>query len=438
MSRVTLLSPEEGEVSSTIPTFEWTRVHPASANGRAVAYEFQMDDDPDFDSPAISLQVKEVLVVPRWVPNFTAYWRVRALFERPWNEPGPWSLPRSFAYINLPPQIGDIPVLEVIVQQNVVLDLSKYVTDPDDPLEVLSVWSTHPNVLGMSKLNLTFSFPYELGIVTVPFTISDGLNEVEGQCSLNVVRYRHPPYILGLTNHRPPLELQLYEGTTAMYDIQVHDVDSETFAYWTTGSWSGATAFSNGTLRVRGSPGDVGVHEFNLHVADEGDREAVMKVTVEVLNVNDPPDPPSIVSPGSRVTVLEGEVVSFSAVVSDPDLRFGQVLTVTFISNDTGVMRTVETTTLAAVSSSSLPVGEHVVTVVVTDGQYSSSDQVVVTVKEQPVPPPVSTPEREGPSMWVYIVASVVLFAVGFAAGNVQMRRRRDDGPESGPEQPKP
>jgi hypothetical protein len=81
-------------------------------------------------------------------------------------------------------------------------------------------------------------------------------------------------------------------------------------------------------------------------------------------------------------------------------------------------------------STSSFPVGEHVVTVVVSDGQYSSSDQVVVTVKEPPAPPPVSTPGREGPSMWVYIVASIALFAVGFVAGHVQIWRRRDLGPE--------
>ena len=429
MSRVCLLSPKEGEVSSSIPVFKWARVHPASANGRAIAYEFQMDDDPAFGSPAMSLQINYNAVVPQWVPNFTSFWRVRALHERPWNEPGPWSASRSFTYINLPPEIGDIPVIEVIVDQVAVVDLSQYVTDPDDHLSLLSVMSDHPNVLGVSKLNLTLSFSEEVGTVPVPFTISDRLNEVTGQFTVNVVRYRHPPYILGLTNHKPPLELQLFEGTTAWYDILVHDVDSEHFAYWTTGSWSGVTAFSNGTLRVRGAPGDVGNREFHLHVADEGDREAVMKVTVEVLNVNDPPDPPGIVSPGSRVTVMVGEVVSFSAVVSDPDLRFGQVLTVTFISNDTGVMRTVRTTTLAAMSTSSFPVGEHVVTVVVSDGQYSSSDQVVVTVEEPPVPPPVSAPGGEGPSMWVYIVASIALFALGFVAGHVQIWRRRDVDP---------
>jgi hypothetical protein len=355
---------------------------------------------------------------------------VRALYERPWNEPGPWSASRSFAYINLPPEIGHIPVIEVIVDRVAVVDLSEYVTDPDDPLGRLSVRSDHPNVLGVSRLNLTLSFSQEVGIASVHFTISDDLNEVMGQLTVNVVRYRHPPYILGLTNHKPPLELQLYEGTTAWYDIDVHDVDSVHFSYWTTGSWSGVTAFPNGTVRVRGAPGDVGTREFHLHVADEGDREAVMKVTVEVLNVNDPPDPPSIVSPGSRVTVLVGEVVSFSVVVSDPDLRFGQVLNVTFISNDTGVMRTVRTTTLAAMSTSSFPAGEHVVTVVVSDGQYSSSDQVVVTVKEPPAPPPVSAPEREGPSMWVYIVASILLFTLGFVAGHLQVWRRRDGGPE--------
>ncbi|MCK5414927.1 MAG: hypothetical protein KAJ35_06070, partial [Thermoplasmata archaeon] len=181
---------------------------------------------------------------------------------------------------------------------------------------------------------------------------------------------------------------------------------------------------------VTGGRGDVGSHEFYIKVADEGGREATMKVSVDVLNVNDPPDPPSIVSPSKRVTVREGEVVSFTALVSDPDLRYGQVLNVTFISNDSGVMRMVQTTTTAAMSSSSLAVGQHVVTVVVSDGQYSASDQVIVIVEATPEPPPVTPPQRDGPSMWVYIVVSVVLFAVGFTAGNMQLRRRLRKGPE--------
>jgi hypothetical protein len=431
MSRVMLLSPEPGEISSKIPVFKWARAHPATAEGKVVGYEVQMDDDPDFGSPEMSFHINSDFVAPAWLPNFTNYWRIRALYQRPWNTPAPWSMSRAITYINLPPQISDIPVFQVTVSQVTIIDLTEYISDPDDIVGHLSISSDHPNVLRTSRLNITLSFPREMGTVPLNFTVTDGLNFVDGQVMLAVTRYRHSPYLLGVTNHKLPIELKLYEGTDAWYEILVHDVDSDEFSYWTSGTWEGARAFPNGTLRVRAQKGDVGVHEFRLNVADEGDRQASHRVYVEVLNVNDPPDPPGIVSPNDRVRLQEGDLVSFSAVVSDPDLPFGQVLNVTFISNASGVLRTMQTTTLASVSSSSLPVGHHVVTVLVSDGQYSSSDQVVVIVEAPPEPSPVTPPPSEGPNMWVYIVASIVLFAVGFVAGNVRLRRVRVDEPES-------
>jgi hypothetical protein len=430
MSRVELISPDPGEVSSKVPVFRWARARSATSEGRVVGYEFQLDDDPTFGSPEMSFNINSDFVAPSWLPNFTNYWRVRALYARPWNAPGPWSASRSITYINLPPVIGDIPVIEVMVSIVTTIDLTEYITDSDDLVGHLSLTSDHPNVLRTSNLNITLQFPKELGTVPLNFTVTDSLNHVEGQVMIRVTRYRHSPYILGITNHKLPLELNLLEGTETWFEIFVHDVDSDEFSYWTTGSWEGARAFPNGTLRVRGQRGDVGVHEFRLNVADEGDRLASARVYVNVINVNDPPDPPGIVSPSNSVRVRVGEIVSFMAVVSDPDVPYGQLLNVTFISNDTGVLRTMQTTTTAEMSSSSLPVGRHVVTVLVSDGQYSSSDQVVVIVEAPPEAQPVTPPPTRGPNMWVYIVASIVLFAVGFVAGNVRMRRAKKDGPE--------
>jgi hypothetical protein len=426
MSRVALLYPEDGDVDSRVPLFRWACVQDSTYHGSVVGYQFQIDDDIDFTSPEATYTVKEDSIAVTWVPNHTSYWRVRAQYERPWEVWGPWSEIWSFTYINLPPTIDQIPLVDIMVYQNYTVDLTPYVSDVDDDIRLLSLESEHPTVRAISKLNLTLYSSVEMGPFPIDFTVSDTLNEVHGQLLVKFTRYRHAPIISGLTNHKPPLELELYEGSDAWYDIHVHDVDSEEFSYWTTGPWSGARAFPNGTLHVVAARGDVGEHEFTLKVADEGDREDSIRVFVTVLNVNDPPDPPSIVSPSNLITVRPGDVVAFSAVVSDPDLKYGQVLNVTFISNETGVLREVRTTTLATMSTSSFPVGQNVVTVVVSDGQYSASDQVVVNVEEPPAPPPVTTPEQQGPPLWVYLVASVVLFAVGFAVGHLQMRRRGD------------
>jgi len=431
MGRVLLLSPAYGEVGSDIPVFRWARPHEGSSAGRVVAFEFEMDEDPSFGSVELRTSTSSTFLLPSGVPNFTSYWRVRALYQRPWQEAGPWSAPWTFTLVNLPPSISELPVLDVLVGERVVVDLSPYISDPDDNPGQLSISSSHPNVLGTSRLNMTLYFDQELGTVSVPFTVRDPLNAVRGEIIVIVSRFRHPPYILGVTNHIPPLELELLEGTEAWYDILVHDVDSDKFTYWTSGGWDGATAHENGTLHVRVDRGEVGEHTFRLRVADEGGREASMEVTVLALNVNDPPDPPTITPPSRRITVREGELVYFQAVVSDPDLPLGQVLNVTFVDNETGLLRTFTTTTLASMSHGSLPVGRHTVTVVVSDGQYSSSDFVEVIVEAPPEPPPVRTSDRTEPDLWAYLTASIILFAVGLAGGDRHRRwrlRRRGGG----------
>jgi len=434
MSRVQLLSPEGGEVASEIPVFTWARPYNGTSAGGVVWFEFEMGKDPRFVSAEIRLSTSVTFFLPNWVPNFTSYWRVRALYQRPFQEAGPWSEARSFTLVNLPPVIGELPVLDVLVGETVVVDLSPYISDPDNAQGQLTLDSKSRYVMGSSHLNLTLYFDRELDTTSVPFTVADTLNTVRGELIVTVSLYRHPPYILGITNHLPPLELELLEGTEAWYDILVHDVDSTEFTYWTTGSWEGGTAYANGTLRVKVARGEVGEHTFRLRVADEGGREASAEVTVVVLNVNDPPDPPAITSPSKRITVREGEVVYFQAVVSDPDLPLGQVLNVTFVDNETGLLRTITTTTLASMSHGSLPVGRHTVTVLVSDGQYTSSDFVEVIVEAPPEPPPVHTSERIEPNLWAYLAASVVLFAVSLVGGDQHRRwrlRRRggDDRP---------
>jgi hypothetical protein len=430
MSKPILIRPENGITSSDIPLFSWYVPHPSSAHGEVLAFEFVMDDDVDFSSPEMQMVVTDDAIRPAWISNFTSYWHVRALYSRPFRVEGPWSDVRSYSHINLPPEIGVIPLVEIMYSEVLKVDLSPYIIDPDDKQTNLSIHTEDVHVVGRSRLNLTLFFKEDEGVYSVNFTVTDHLNTVEGKLFVQVIRYRHPPYILGLTNHKPPLQLRLWEGTNAWYEILVHDVDSDRFTYSTLGSWSGAKVYANGTLHVQAPRGDVGFHDFKVKVTDEGGRDAVMDVVVEVLNVNDPPDRPTISSPSERITVTEGDVVYFQASVYDPDLRFGQLLNLTFVSNSTGVLKTFQTSTLGSFSEGNLPVGVHRITVVVSDGQYSATDGVTVVVQATPEPPPVTPASSEGVPLWVYFATSLVLFAVGIAIGDVQRRRTVVDDEE--------
>ena len=96
-----LLTPQDNDSNdSGLPTFTWEEV------GQGIAYQVQIDDDIDFNSPVfddLNDSLERVLTTP--LPNGVYYWRVRG-FNR-FNLPGTWSNVRIVT-IDIPP---GIPVL---------------------------------------------------------------------------------------------------------------------------------------------------------------------------------------------------------------------------------------------------------------------------------------------------------------------------------------
>jgi hypothetical protein len=424
-SRGHLLDPMDGNVSANIPIFQWASIHPSTGGGKVVSYLFSMDDDSNFSSPEGYMTVSGLTVEPMWVPNFTFYWRVAAVYQwHPETDPI-WSETRSFRYVNLPPIIDPIPKITVGVEKVERLDLADYLSDPDDPRYQLVMYCSDPYLTGVSRYNLSFYFADEVLSHIVHFNVTDGLNTVPGEFTIEALHYRHPPYIIGLVGHRPPLQVYVEENTTTFYDIQVHDVDSTVFAYSTDG-WDGAIAHMNGTLEIRPDHGEVGTFTADIIVEDEGSRRAVMELTVVVENINDPPEVPVILRPVNGTVLTVGSLVRFEVTVNDPDIAFGQTLNVTFISNATGVLKTLRTSGLASFSYAGLPPGVHRISVLASDGRYSSNTWVEVTVMQPSLPPPVTTSGGEEYDPIIYLIAAILLFGIAYGVGHWQFRKRSE------------
>ncbi len=421
-SRGHLLDPSEGNVSGTIPTFQWASIHPSTDGGIVVAYHFSMDDDADFTSPEGYMTLSALTVQPTWVPNFTFYWRVAPVYIWHPETDLKWSEVRSFRYVNLPPIIDPIPKITVGVEKVIRVDLADHLSDPDDAMFRLVLYCSDPYLRGVSRHNLSFYFADEVVSHVVHFNVTDGLNTVPGEFIIEALHHRHPPYIIGLVGHRPPLRVFVEENSSTFYEIRVHDVDSTEFNYSTSG-WDGAIAHNNGTLEIRADHGEVGTFTADIIVEDEGARRAVMGLIVMVENVNDPPEMPVILRPTNGTVVSMESVLRFDVIVYDPDVEFGQALNVTFISNATGVLKTIKTSSVASFSYTGLPPGVHRISVLVTDGRYSSNAWLEVTVIEPSLPPPMTTSEGEEYDPVIYMIMAILLFGVAYGVGHWQSRK---------------
>ncbi len=423
-SRGVPILPANGTIDSSLPKFTWAPIHPSSDGGAVVGYELTVDDDPDFSSPEWTVIVPTESYNAIWVPNFTFYWRVAPRYANPPNPRGIWSEPRVFEYVNLPPVIGEIPLMTVRIETVTRIDLAPYIDDPDDDDDHLVLECHDPSKVGRSELNLSLYFGEETLLHIVRFSVTDGLSRVYGEFAVQALRHKHPPYIRGLEGIRPPIRLTIDEGTSEWYDILVHDVDSDEFNYSTSG-WPGVVAHENGTLQVVAGKGEVDTFKAILKVTDEEGQTAEMEITVVVENVNDPPRVPVVISPDNGTTVPDGALVRFVVSVEDDDVRFGQRLNMSFISNSSGVLKTIETDGVASFSHSGLPPGKHRISVVATDGRYSSNTWFILTVEGPPEPSNVVLHQTEEVDPTLYLMAVVALFAVAFGVGHWQTRRGR-------------
>ena len=100
------------------------------------------------------------------------------------------------------------------------------------------------------------------------------------------------------------------------------------------------------------------------------------------------PNRPIILKPINRTTFVEGENITFAASVYDPDtIHVGQVLTISWSSNHTGVFKELSTDYDLEFVKNDLPVGYHRILVSVSDGEFTRSAWLELTINEEYIPP---------------------------------------------------
>ncbi len=126
--------------------------------------------------------------------------------------------------------------------------------------------------------------------------------------------------------------------------------------------------------------------------------------------MDDPPGNIEVYAPRNQSVHKELDSILFMVKVNDPDIIWGDVLWITWTSNISGQLMTTSTTDIATFYINDLPVGNHRITINVTDMEYVKTAYIDITVVERTT---TQDPEPEGPGgIPPYIIVLLVIMPI--------------------------
>jgi hypothetical protein len=125
-------------------------------------------------------------------------------------------------------------------------------------------------------------------------------------------------------------------------------------------------------------------HGVQLLISD-GEDVTVVDLQVKVTNTNGPPEVPHITSPKKNSTWTVGDKITFEGEYGDPDLQEGQILVIVWKSDISGEIARFNNVEATPFSVNDLEVGDHVITVTVSDGEFETSSSIELTVEPRTI-----------------------------------------------------
>ncbi len=308
------------------------------------------------------------------------------------------------ANVNDPPTLHPIPTQYAAVNHIFVLDVSKYVDDPD--LELPPAYRdrmTYRDNTPRLDTNL------ETGVVTWDMPTADDLGDFYFKVTVQDTkgRYAEQEIHIRVVYAGAPwwdrVELpDAIQDTPYSFVLTVTDSDN-TLSELTLSDDSPLFDIS-ATGEIAFTPGnqDVGTHRFNVTAEDPIGLRDTMELELTVRNVNDPPS----LRPLPDQTVDEDKVLSLdlTAYADDPDLHFssGALDSLTYSVNSSLVAVGPLSGLLTWHHPEDMNVGIHVFNVSVTDeGGLQASQDLVVEVMNVNDPPVLEAME------WQHLIEDV-------------------------------
>jgi hypothetical protein len=332
------------------------------------------------------------------------------------------------------PIVIEMDTFTVVEDDASTLDLEPYIDDADTPLDRLVLGSDHPAVVATEGFEITLLYLDSVGTDQVEFTVSDGTSSTTGWFSVKVQAVNDLPRLLTIGGYTDPWEIFVLEGHDVNLTIIVHDVDSALVDISLESEW-GHLSLDGDTLNIDAPRDTVLIRDAALVLDDQHGGVVRYYFSVRVINENDPPGVPVIMSPLNHTRFYIGDRIMLKVDIDDADLIFGQVLSITWSSDLAGELIAYDSAHGEDVFITDLGLGDHIITVTVYDGEFTRSNLVRVIVEEVPQP----DVEEEGTSMGLLVGLVVGIVLVVVIALLIIRRRSAEsvddqaDG-ESGPE----
>ena len=234
-------------------------------------------------------------------------------------------------HVNQPPTISGVPDLRVRYEARYDFDLTPYVSDPDNPIDTLSITTndTHIAVMGAT---ISLFYPQSLNGSRMPvmITVSDGA--LTGSLTIHItVCDDYPPYVRAPPNS--PSDHSFLEDAETPYPVlgSLGDFfgdnggsDVLTFYAFTSSPNVTATAVQiapgNWSITFDADPDYNGGSNLTIRAMEPNGGLVECTVSLEVIPV---PDAPKLTILPRNRTVYEGTqiAIDLSSNVTDPDIE---------------------------------------------------------------------------------------------------------------------
>jgi hypothetical protein len=318
-------------------------------------------------------------------------------------------------------EVNDLPIVAEIERQIVRededarIDISPYVSDEDNSMDELTLECNADALIDIEGMELILRYEEWVGVHTINISVFDGTGRIIASIEVQVSAVNDPPQIERLGSMTEPGLVEVYEGSRTYLELLVTDEEGGKMFWALESTWTEVKVLENGTIVIVAKQGDVGQHQFTLEVSDDDGGTDIWSINVTVVNVNDPPQTPVLRAPVNGTIWELGQNVTFTLRVDDPDLALGQLLTITFESNISGLYKTFTSDEGLSFVYDGLPAGHHRIEVIVSDGEYESSLWFTLTIEDPSGWDDDDDDDNESPSGLSGSLLVLILFIVGLA-----------------------
>ena len=284
-----------------------------------------------------------------------------------------------------------------------------------------------PDEAVQSVNNLSVSIYYKQWMPeqTLTYWVTDGVNRVQGNITVEIIDKNESPVVFRVGGKDPPFTFTVKESDDRWYMIGAEDPDGDELTFRLLSDWTGANLTPSGNLNIHPTPGDLGWRSLRVSIGAGRGGVAQFGIMINVVNANDPPDPPEIIGPSNGSVFKAGELITFTARVSDPDTVHDQVLTTTWFSDVSGIIGAQTGDGLITMGCDNLPPGHHRIAVIVDDGSTTQRAYLELRVEEGegPSSPPSSS------DLWMYVLFSILfllMVSIGLVAGYKAAKQIRE------------